>query len=456
MDREKFFASLAKFEEMVALSGSERVGAYERHTKTGKTVHVSAYTRDPGKMSNTDLFKEFTDLKNGTADLPETAQQNRKTQIVHEIQKRRAAGTWGPEAKKSAAPAPAEKAPAAPEAKPVVPAKKAAPAPPVEPKQQAPAPAKAAEPPKDAKGGAWQAGADHALSHFLDEKHAKQSSESGGVHTPDRNQEAEWSSRVDKELSQPLDDDTVKDLTSGPSTADGHLQHHPDGSVTFTPERQALHKKIISAFLDGYAPMDKPRYHMMGGGPASGKSVMEKANPEISEGHAVINADEVKGMIPEAWQKDGTLNAGLAHEESSHIAKQIQKEAFARQIGVTLDGTGDGGARGVRKKLQQARSAGYEVHAYYVSTDVETALKRAAQRASKPPYRGVPETLLRKTHKDVSATFKDVVDEFDSVKLYDSTTREGVLTGEKKPGGRFEILNSDAWNAFVAKAHATD
>jgi predicted ABC-type ATPase len=472
VNRDEFYDALAR-NGLVALSGSEHVSAYTRISKTGKKIHVSAYTRDPGKMSNTDLFSEYKDLSAGKAELPPTAQRNRLAQITTEIRKRQNAGSWGPGKEganpkpemggAAAAPSPGNnwKGEGRPNPRGTV-FDKNAKADAAKAADKAATSDKAPDKPessdafKDAKPDAngWTPGAEHATNKFLDEKHAKQSKEPHGVYTPSAQEQQEWDARMDTMLSAPLNDGQIGDLTAGPSTADNHLERNPDGSMSFSKERQAFHKRLIAAFLDGYAPQEKPRYHMMGGGPASGKSVMEKANPEIAEGHALINADEVKGMLPEAWNEDGTLNAALAHEESSHVAKLIQQEAFARKVGVTLDGTGDGGEKGVRKKLEQARRHGYEVHGYYVSTDVDTAIQRAKQRASKPPYRSVPDKLLRKTHKDVSQTFPTVMDEFDSAKLYDSSTREGVLVGEKQAGGRFEVKDADAWKQFLDKAHA--
>lgn len=436
-------------ERLIALAGQTRVERHKRTTKTGKVVDVDSHLRSVASMPNLDLFNEYDSIK----DSNKPQDQNRKQQVVNEIRKRQQDGSWkqaeggGDAPQRQQAPetdaAPAKRQSAVENL-----AKKTGAEPPKrgggDNEQQTPAP--------EEDGSAWKPGAEHATEHFVNEKNEKLQSE-GGAYEPTPEERQRWEASVEALVSATITDPgQISDLTTGTTTASPHLVHNPDGTVTFTPERQALHKKIISAFLDGYKPQDRPRYHMMGGGPASGKSVMERANPEISEGNAVINADEAKGMIPEAWQEDGSMDAGLAHEESSYLAKLVQQEAFNRRLGVTLDGTGDGGLNSVRRKLEQARAGGYEVHGYYVSTNVDEAIKRAAGRASKPPYREVPEGILRKTHSDVSKVFPQIMNEFDTVKLYDSTSREGVLTGEKSRGGKFEIRDQKAWKDFLDKA----
>lgn len=46
-------------EFLPALAGTERVSSYTRTSSTGKVVHVDAYTRDPGKMANLDIWNEI-------------------------------------------------------------------------------------------------------------------------------------------------------------------------------------------------------------------------------------------------------------------------------------------------------------------------------------------------------------------------------------------------------------
>ena len=251
----------------------------------------------------------------------------------------------------------------------------------------------------------------------------------------------------------------LKDFQGG-SAAD-FLVDDGKGGFTFTPERQALHKEILDKLLEGYTPAKgRPRFNVMGGGPASGKSVMEKSTPEISEGAVLVNPDVIKEMLPEAYHSGETTPSGVkvmdapfVHEESSYLAKKLQSEAISRGISVTLDGTGNSKPEKLRGKLREARDAGFEVNAYYVTVDVGTALERSRARGVKTG-RSVPDFVIANTHASVSNTFDAVKDEFDTVKLYDTTGAtpgNAFLVGSKEPGGRFKVADEERWKAFVDK-----
>lgn len=47
---------------VVALAGSEHVSGYTRVSSTGRTVHVGAYTRSPGDMTNSEIIGEIATL----------------------------------------------------------------------------------------------------------------------------------------------------------------------------------------------------------------------------------------------------------------------------------------------------------------------------------------------------------------------------------------------------------
>ena len=259
-----------------------------------------------------------------------------------------------------------------------------------------------------------------------------------------------------------VDAGTVGELRDG---FDGHggsgakyLEEQPDGSFRFSAERQALHDSIIAGILAGQVSQDHPKYNVMGGGPAAGKSSMEKANPDISAGAAVLNADDIKTLLPEYQEmvadKDGAA-AYYAHEESSYLVKRVQAEAFKASFNVTLDGTGDSSAKKMRKKIQAARDAGYSVHGFYVTIPTEVAVERAYKRGLKTG-RQVPDAVIRNTHRSVSQVLDELRDEFDTVVLYDNelgTKQEENLRTVmvKKLGGKSEIVDQALWDQFVAK-----
>ena len=196
-----------------------------------------------------------------------------------------------------------------------------------------------------------------------------------------------------------------------------------------------------------------PTFNLLGGGPASGKSVFTKANPEAFANSAVVNADDFKTLLPEYEAADGTFDAAFVHEESSYLTKKALSYGYDRGFSMTLDGTGDGSTASLTRKIGQARGAGYQVNGYYVTVDTETAVARAAARGAKTG-RYVPEVIIRKTHDKVSEVFPKVADRFDTLQLVDTSTRPSTLVAQKTAGSSIRIMDHEAYARFVAKAEA--
>lgn len=248
----------------------------------------------------------------------------------------------------------------------------------------------------------------------------------------------------------PVPDDVVADLMGG--SAEAHLVKDDTG-YHFTPARAALHNRIMQDLLDGYVPSEDPVFNIMGGGPAAGKSTMEAQTPELSAGAVVLNADDLKAQLPEyaeRAQRGDTTAAAFSHEESSYLAKAIQRVAFARKLNVTLDGTGDSSPESVRKKITGAKAAGYKVKGFYVTASTDEAVRRAVARGEKTG-RVVPERVIRGTHKNVSQVLPEIVDDLDSLVLYD-TENDLAEVVRKDEGGELQVTSPDLWAQFLAKA----
>jgi predicted ABC-type ATPase len=225
----------------------------------------------------------------------------------------------------------------------------------------------------------------------------------------------------------------------------------PDGS--FTPERKALHDKIIGGILAGHKSQRSPAATFYGGGPASGKSALKPAGPDS----ALIDPDEVKKQLPEYQAMTAAKDASAAaytHEESSHVAKEAMKEARRRKINYVLDGTGDSSFAKMSGKVNAAKEAGYTVHGRYATVDTDEAVKRAMARAQHTG-RMVPEPVIRETHASVSAVFDQAVRAglFDSVQLHDNNVPKGspaklIASGQ---GNSFSVLDQAAYRKFLAK-----
>jgi predicted ABC-type ATPase len=243
-----------------------------------------------------------------------------------------------------------------------------------------------------------------------------------------------------------------------------HLEGNPKDGYTITAERAAVHKKIVEDATRGVPRSDDPTFYMLGGGPAAGKTTAVKsglAGTPDEKSAVQINADDIKGSLPEydrmrfsESDNDFFNAAAFAHEESSYLAKQVQKQAFENRQDVVLDGTGDSKYATLEKKVGQARDAGYKVNAVYATVPTGEAVRRSNLRALRPDERRfVPNDVVRGTHRDVSAVFPEAVRKglFNDAKLIDTTERgNAVLIGETT-GGRFQVRDQGRWNDFVAK-----
>ena len=271
--------------------------------------------------------------------------------------------------------------------------------------------------------------------------------------------QTEWDNLVEANHEADVPTDEVE----APRIPDHILADFKGGSAEkyiqngrFTPEREKLHREIIGSFLAGVTkPEGTPEFRMMGGGPAAGKSRMTQLHPELEENSVLVNADEVKALLPEYNELISAGEAGKAarfvHEESSYVTKLLTAEAIGRGFNILLDGTGDSSLAKLRGKIADARASGYVVDGYYVTVDTEIAVQRSNARALKTG-RHVPESIIRNTHQSVSAILPQAMDDFDSLVLVDNGGGEAVKVMEKVPGGTPEILDPELWEKFLRKA----
>lgn len=249
------------------------------------------------------------------------------------------------------------------------------------------------------------------------------------------------------------------------------VNQYLDNNGNLTPEREELHAQAVDNLFAGKqpaAPGEKKTFTMFGGGSAAGKgglsdpkrctqfksSFFTNGTPS-KETVATIDPDELKKDIPEyreMMDTDPDNAAAVAHEESSAIAKRAMQAAFDNGYDCTLDGTGDGSAEGVRKKIQQARDRGYEVNACYVTCPTDQAVSQAKDRA-KRTGRNVKEKTVRSIHREVSRIFPQVASDFDHCALFDTSdhSKPPVLIAECKRGGEIQIRDQKRWDAFIAK-----
>src|SRR5690606_32553272 len=95
-----------------------------------------------------------------------------------------------------------------------------------------------------------------------------------------------------------------KGKPANPDGKDTFSQYRkPDGS--WTPERAALHDKIVKDVLSKATPVKNGKAVgvLMGGGPASGKSsAINSGKVQLEKNVVHIDSDEIKKSIPEYQQ----------------------------------------------------------------------------------------------------------------------------------------------------------
>lgn len=247
--------------------------------------------------------------------------------------------------------------------------------------------------------------------------------------------------------STPLGD-AIEEISSG---TDNSLSKYIDKDGKLTPEREALHKKIIDDYLYGKTGVEgQAEMRMYGGGPASGKSSLDKVGNQFDKKHHLkIDPDDIKEKLPgyKEMTEKTTEAAGYYHEESSALAKRISEVCFSENINVTYDGTGDGSVNSVMKKINGARARGYKVTAAYATVDTDEALRRNQARYEHMKAEGKParlpnEQLVSETHAKVTKISLACADKFDSIELYDNNGPRGSMAVLIATGGNGKGLTA--------------
>lgn len=242
--------------------------------------------------------------------------------------------------------------------------------------------------------------------------------------------------------------DAVGEKDKDGSLKDNSLRKYVDADGNLSEERQAEHDRILDDCFKGKTPEKegKRKMTMLGGGPASGKSsavragLFEVGSPETS---VTIDPDGLKAKLPgyREMAAESDEAAGYYHEESSALAKSEYSEALDSGYNALYDGTGDGSPKSVRKKIQQARDAGYAVEGRYVTVDTEEAIRRNQARydnakkkydeaknrgeEAEPPRLPDPD-LVRETHQNVTDCAVECAKDYDTFALYDNNGDHNV------------------------------
>lgn len=254
--------------------------------------------------------------------------------------------------------------------------------------------------------------------------------------------------------------DAVKEIKDGKTNS---LAAYMDENGKLTPEREALHKRIIDDMLQGKIPVEgQATMTMLGGGPASGKSSVMSTDTS-NDPHAVtVDPDFFKQQLPgfkEMAAKDSNA-ASYYHEESSALAKRFSEVAYKENYNVVYDGTGDGKNSSVQKKIDAARENGYRVEAKYVSVDTETAVQRNQKRYEDAKAKGqnprlVPDDVVRGTHQKCTDISVAMADKFDYIEIWDNNGAKGqqkmIASGGNGKGLKVVSGQQAAFDAYLDK-----
>jgi tRNA uridine 5-carbamoylmethylation protein Kti12 len=179
-------------------------------------------------------------------------------------------------------------------------------------------------------------------------------------------------------------------------------------------------EQVINVIMEGVDDPGILKCVFMAGGPGSGKSYTAKelfgvgkeyTNTFSSTGLKVINSDTAfeKGLRdngidpkdlariekdePELWDKI-TRDPGGIRSQAKKLTQKQQSFYEAGRLGMIIDGTGDDFNK-IKKKVQHAKSLGYDCYMMFVNTSLEVALERNEKRD-----RTLPEPLVTQIWKD--------------------------------------------------------
>jgi len=253
------------------------------------------------------------------------------------------------------------------------------------------------------------------------------------------------------------------------------LEQYTTKDGKLTPERQELHDAIVKYYLGQHEkPEGQPIANLMGGGGASGKSVMQ-AELDLPTNQVHIDVDLIRTKLPE-WDEE--LKAAVAenrrpngylgnftHEEASLISKRIIDESSKGGLNFMVDGAGDTSIDKVAQNVERYRAGGQKVVANYVTVDYDTAYARMRERGDKPGTsntgRYIPASHLREVHAEVARIFPAAVERgiFDEFALWDTNDSKPLGDGKFSPalkvasgrGNQITVHDQAAYDRFLEK-----
>lgn len=245
------------------------------------------------------------------------------------------------------------------------------------------------------------------------------------------------------------------DVTTIESTAAANK----DSEGNYTPERKALHKKILSDLLKSAGETNKngkPVVVILGGGTASGKSSIRGAiSSDVFKrdgqdmGFATVDSDDIKREFPETQKM---IDAGLTdwaartHDESSDITLAGIEMLTKAQKNFVYDGTMKNADK-YANIIDKFRKAGYDVHIYVADAPIDVAVDRAEKRGHGKEKRFVDIDVILDSHTNIPNSFERLKDKADSYFLYDTNSGDTPKMVASKG-----YLDQEMYGRFLMKA----
>ena len=203
-------------------------------------------------------------------------------------------------------------------------------------------------------------------------------------------------------------------------------------------------KKLNQILREGVYDPGIFKAFFLAGGPGSGKTFVTRS-AFAGTGLKLVNSDA-------AFER-GLKKAGLTMDPDDIFSAQgqavragakaltgkIMIRALEGRNGIVVDGTGKDYNK-IKKQVNLVRELGYSVHMIFVNTDLETALRRNAERP-----RSLPEAEVEKMWKSVQNNIgkfqglfrkrMTVVDNSDTADIETQTMQayKDIMTWAKKP-----------------------
>jgi 8-oxo-dGTP pyrophosphatase MutT (NUDIX family)/predicted ABC-type ATPase len=245
----------------------------------------------------------------------------------------------------------------------------------------------------------------------------------------------------------PRDTMAAYDRVGAPTPSPGaHAQ-----DARFFPERQAQHRQILDRAL-AVPSQDAPLAIVMMGGPASGKSGVLKALESGRTDFVHIDADAIKGELPEYRHglAEGAKDAAKSvHSESGWLVDRTFDEAVAARKNLVLDGTGKD-LEGYLTRIRRLRAAGYAIRLVYVRVEPHIGARRAIERSAETG-RYVPDRVIEQAYAQIPANFATIAKQVDSYNVFDTSRGFPAREITSHTGGRVRVADSDLFETLIAE-----